>query len=143
MPSNDIILYELLLSAHRKLGLIIAHLGVEDMAIKDITDGIAQVKADAAAEATVNASAIALLNGIVAQLAVANNALAAALGNEDPVAIAAAVADLNALHTTLSANTADLAAAVTTNTPAVVPVVPAPVVVPPVVDPNAPPAAEI
>lgn len=88
------------------------------MALSDVIAAIAALQADVTAQQTVEASTITLLQGLTAQLAAANAALATAVANSNPTAIAAALTDLQALHTTVTAQTASLAAAVTANTPA-------------------------
>jgi hypothetical protein len=60
------------------------------------------------AEATVEASAVTLLNGLSAEIAALKNT------TTDPATLAA----IDALATSVSAQTSDLAAAVTANTPA-------------------------
>lgn len=114
-------LYGLLIGVEKKLDALLTQQGKVIMTLADVTAAIAQLKADVAADATVEASAITLLNGITAQLATANAALAAALASNDPTAVAAAVSDLQTLHSNLTASTASLAAAVGVNTTTAVP----------------------
>lgn len=76
-----------------------------DRKVDDLMAQIDDLKAAVAAEATVEASAISLLNGLSAQLT-------AALSGNNPSA------DVQAVIDNINANTTSLAAAVTANTPA-------------------------
>lgn len=78
-----------------------------------LDDQITALTNEVTKQTTVDASAVALLQGISAQLAAA----LAAGANGSPAQIAA----LQALQTTLANNDATLAAAVVANTPASVP----------------------
>lgn len=87
----------------------------QELQMANVLDPIASqvtaLVAEVAAETTVNESAIALLNGLSAQIA-ALAALAA-----DPAQVASIASQLGALATSVKTNTDALAAAVTANTP--------------------------
>jgi len=74
-----------------------------------IDDALTQLKADVAALTTVEQSAVALLNGLTAQIQQLINA------GGDP---AKTLADIQQVVSGVEADTAELAAAVTANTPA-------------------------
>jgi GAF domain-containing protein len=78
----------------------------------DIQAALATLNTTVTNLTTVNASAIALLNGLTAQYAAA---LANAASDAD------AVAAVTAINTAVGAQTTSLASAVTTNTPAATP----------------------
>jgi hypothetical protein len=79
---------------------------------------IAALQAAVAQQTTVEQSVITLIQQMGAEIASLNQRLSAALAANDPVAAAAAQAALDQAVTTLNANSALLAAAVTANTPA-------------------------
>ena len=80
-----------------------------------LDDAIAKLQADVTAEATVEQSAITLLNGIPKLIA---DAVSAALAQGATPAQLKALTDLSA---SIEANTTGLSAAVTANTPAAPP----------------------
>jgi hypothetical protein len=80
-----------------------------------LTAEIAALQADVAADATVEASAVTLIDGFAAQLAAAVAAAVAAGATPDQLS------SLNALHTSIEANSAGLSAAVAANTPITTP----------------------
>jgi hypothetical protein len=77
-----------------------------------LTAEIAALQADVAADSTVEASAVTLIDGFAAQLAAAVAAASAAGATPDQLSA------LNALHTSIEASSAGLSAAVAANTPA-------------------------
>ena len=85
-----------------------------------LDQAIADLQAKVAAETTVEASAVALLNGIPKMI---SDAVASALAAG---ATPAQLAELAAVGTSIQSSSAGLAAAITTNTPAAVPAAPAP-----------------
>jgi 5'-deoxynucleotidase YfbR-like HD superfamily hydrolase len=87
--------------------------------IQDIQSKIDKITADTAAEKTVDDSIVALLIGIVAQNKELSAELAAAIANNDQAALQKAADSLDAVTTALEANTAEISAAVTENTPQV------------------------
>ena len=89
--------------------------------LADVQALIATLTADVAADATVEQSAITLLNGLTKSIGDLSAQLAAAIASGDPVALQAAADALAAQNTALASNTAALAAAVTANTPAAPP----------------------
>lgn len=93
--------------------------------LADINAKLATLATSVSANTNAEQSAVQLLQGLVAQSAAISTQLATAIANEDPTAIQAAADALDAQNTALAANTAALAAAVTSNTPAA-PVAPAP-----------------
>lgn len=84
--------------------------GIKTMA-NALDAAITQLQSDVTAQTTVNTSVVTLLQGLSTQLAAALAAAAAA------GATPAELSDLAALDTSLQAQTAALAAAVTANTP--------------------------
>jgi len=86
--------------------------------LSDVSQEITTLQASVAKQNTVIGSAVTLLNGISGQLATANQQLADALANQDPVAIQAAFDNLTALQQGIDGNSSTLANAVAANTPA-------------------------
>lgn len=93
-----------------KLDQVLAALSQLNQKEQTMSVELDALTAEVAAMKTVEESAVALINGLAAQLAAAKT---------DPVAI-------QALADSLKATSADLAAAVSANTPVVPPVTPAP-----------------
>jgi hypothetical protein len=83
--------------------------------LDSITAQVTALSTEVAAETTVNQSAITLLNGLSTQIA------ALAANAADPAQVAQVASQLTALASSIHTNAADLAAAVTANTPAAPP----------------------
>jgi hypothetical protein len=98
-----------------KLARVLANQDKEEVLMAQIDDEVTALTADVAAEATVEASAVTLLNGINARI---DAAVQAALAAGATTAQLQAIADASAA---IKAQTADLSAAVVANTPAAVP----------------------
>ena len=85
--------------------------------LAEIQEKIAKQTADIAEQKTVEQSIITLLGQVVQQGKDLATQLAAAIAANDPAALQAVADELDANNTALEANTADIAAAVTANTP--------------------------
>ena len=99
----------------RLLYRILATLKIEEQNMAALDDQITALTAEVTKNTTVEKSALALINGISAQITAAVAAATAA------GATPAQLASLTALNTSLNANDTELAAAVTANTPAATP----------------------
>ena len=86
--------------------------------LAEIQEKIAKQTADIAEQKTVEESIVTLLNQTVATEKDIKAQLEAAIASNDPAALQAVADTLDANTTALEANTADIAAAVTANTPA-------------------------
>jgi hypothetical protein len=110
---------------------ILANQTMEQTAMAALDDDLTALQAQIATDATVEASAVTLIQGIAGQVAAATAAALAA------GATPAQLATLTGLTTSLAANDTALAAAVAANTPAA----PTPAVALPAITPTATPAA--
>lgn len=86
--------------------------------LKTIQDANTELIADVAAEDTVIASAVTLIEGFGKQLSDLQAELAAAIAANDPTAIQAVADSMTATSNDIKAQSAALGAAVTANTPA-------------------------
>ncbi len=90
--------------------------------LADLTVAVKDLQAKVAAETTLEASIEALLTDMAAQQKILADQLAAAIAENDPVAIQAVADGLAQSSVNLDSNIAGLTAAVTANTPAAPPV---------------------
>lgn len=86
--------------------------------LADIQAQNEQLVAAVAAEDTVIDGAVTLIQGVAAQISDLKDQLAAAIANNDPVAMQAVVDSMTATNADITAKTSALAAAVAANTPA-------------------------
>lgn len=85
--------------------------------IKDVIFNLQTLRDAVAKETTVTQSVLTLLTNLASSIADLKQKLADAIAANDPVAIAEAQAELDAIGNTISSQADTLAAAVTANTP--------------------------